>query len=155
MRNNGRIKRVLTAAFGITLGATMLTATPAAAAGQIAHRCVGEQVVRCANVEMSSPGVFNTHARVTDSSGGGDYDVQVRGIYLEILRDGEWWRVKDAYPAEAWEPVQDVHRTASWSCGSSPQLRMRANVTVEWQDENYAIGRDTLTSGSVTVCPRT
>jgi hypothetical protein len=32
---------------------------------------------------------------------------------------------------------------------------MRAIVTVEWQDENYVIGRDTLTSGNVTVCPRT
>jgi hypothetical protein len=155
MRKNRQIKRTLTAAFGVALGASMLTAPPAAAAQQIAHNCVGEQVVRCANVEMSSPGVFNAHARVTDSAGGGDYSVQVRGMNLEILRDGVWWKVKDTYPVEAWEPVQDVHRTASWSCGSSPQRRMRAIVTVEWQDENYVIGRDTLTSGNVTVCPRT
>jgi hypothetical protein len=155
MRKNGQIKRTLTAAFGVALGATMLTASPAAAAEQIAHNCVGEQVVRCANVEMSSPGVFNAHARVTDSAGGGDYSVRVREVYLEILRDGVWWRVKDAYPAETWQPVQAVQRTASWSCGSSPQRRMRAVVTVEWQDQNYVTGRQTLTSGNVTVCPRT
>ncbi|MFC4627660.1 hypothetical protein ACFO6V_05390 [Promicromonospora alba] len=154
MRKNRQIKRILTAASAVALGATMLTASPAAAA-QIAHNCVGEQVVRCANVEMSSPGVFNAHARVTDSSGGGDYRVRVREVYLEVLRDGVWWTVKDAYPGDAWEPVQAVHRTASWSCGSSPQVSMRAKVTMEWEDQNYVIGRGTLTSGSVKVCPRT
>jgi hypothetical protein len=155
MRKNGQIKRILTAAFGVALGATMLAASPAAAAEQIAHNCIGEQVVRCANVEMSSAGVFNAHARVADSSGGDDYKVQVREVRLEYLRDGIWWTVKEAYPAEAWEPVQDVHRTASWSCGSSSQRRMRAIVTVEWQDQKGVVGRGTLTSGNVTVCPRT
>ncbi|MFI6426994.1 hypothetical protein [Promicromonospora sp. NPDC050880] len=155
MRKNGQIKRALTAVFGVALGATMLTAPPAAAAEQIAHTCVGEQVIRCANVEMSSPGVFNAHARVTDTAGGGDYEVRVREMYLQILRDGIWWTVSEAYPAETWEPVQDVHRTPSWSCGSSPQRRMRAVVTMEWQDQDYVIGRGTISSGSVTVCPRT
>lgn len=154
MRKNGQIKRALTAAFGVALGATMLTASPAAAAQQIAHNCVGEEVVRCANVEMSSPGVFNAHARVTDSAGGGDYSVMVHQLRLQILRDGIWWNVKEVNTDDAWEPTQDVHRTASWSCGSSPQVRMRAITTLQWQSAT-SVKHEEITSGSVTVCPRT
>ncbi|WP_423464110.1 hypothetical protein ACO229_05900 [Promicromonospora sp. MS192] len=154
MRKNGQIKRILATAFGISLGATALVASPAAAATQIAHNCVGEQVIRCANVEMSSPGVFNAHARVTDSAGGGNYDVMVHELRLEILRDGIWWTVKEATTDDGWEPTQDVHRTLSWSCGSSPQVRMRAITTMQWADAN-GVSHGEITSGSVTVCPRT
>ncbi|GGM44215.1 hypothetical protein ACFQBY_00905 [Promicromonospora citrea] len=155
MRKNGQTKRVLTAAFGIALGASMLTASPAAAAQQIAHTCVGEEVIRCANVEMTKPGVFNAHARVTDSEGGGDYEVRVRAVYLETLRDGIWWTVAESYPEhDPWEPVQDVERTASWACKSSEQVRIRAKVSLEWQDENYVGNAGILYSNNVKVCPR-
>ena len=153
MRKNRQIKRVLTAASAVALGATMLTSSPAAAATQIAHSCVGEQVIRCANVEMSSPGVFNAHARVTDSAGGGDYSVMVHQLRLEVLRDGIWWTVKEEHTDDAWAPTQDVHRTESWSCGSSAQVRMRAITTLQWQSET-GVKHEEMTSGSVTVCPR-
>jgi len=157
MRNNRKIKRMLTAVLGVALGMTMLVASPAVAAEQIANNCdgdqPGDQILRCANVEMSSAGVFNAHARVADRADGNNYSVQVVEVRLQYLYNGTWLNLRDTFPADSWEPEQDVERTTSWSCGSSARKLVRAQAYVQWV-RSGSVGGDWVTTGSVYVCPR-
>lgn len=142
----------LTAVVGTALGMTMLTATPASSAEQIAHQCEGTEVVRCANVEMPSTGVFNAHGRVTDTAGGTDYDVQVTEVRLEYYVNGSWSLLKQDVPGDYWEYDQDVERTTTYSCGSSARKLVRAKVHVQWLSST--ISDDWVTTPSTYICPR-
>lgn len=149
--------RILTAALGVALGTTMLIASPAVAAEQIARNCdgdqTGDQILRCANVEMSSPGVFNAHARVADRAGGNSYSVQVVEVRLQYNYNGTWLNLRDTFPADSWDAEQDVARTTSWSCGSSARKLVRAQAYVQWL-RSGSVGGDWVTTPSVYICPR-
>jgi hypothetical protein len=157
MRKNRQIKRVLTAVLGVALGTSMLVASPAVAAEQIAHNCdgdqPGDQILRCANVEMSSAGVFNAHARVADRADGNNYSVQVVEVRLQYRYNGTWLNLRDEFPADSWDPDQDVERTNSWSCGSSARKLVRAQAYVQWL-RSGSVGADWVTTNSVYICPR-
>lgn len=157
MRKNRQIKRMFTAVLGVALGMTMLVASPAVAAEQIAHNCdgdqAGDQILRCANVEMSSAGVFNAHARVADRTGGNNYSVQVVEVRLQYNSNGTWLNLRDEFPADSWASEEDVERTTSWSCGSSARKLVRAQAYVQWL-RSGSVGGDWVTTGSVYVCPR-
>ncbi|MFC7219299.1 hypothetical protein ACFQLX_14135 [Streptomyces polyrhachis] len=151
MRNHGKFMSGLTAVVGTALGMTLLTATPASAT-QIANNCEGAEVVRCANVEMSSTGVFNAHGRVTDTAGGTNYDVQVADVRLEYNVDGVWKLLRWEVPGDFWEYDQDVERTTSYSCGSSARKLVRAKVYVQWLSST--VTGDWVTTPSTYICPR-
>lgn len=157
MRNNRQIKRMLTAVLGVAMGMSVLVASPAVAAEQIAHNCdgdePGDQILRCANVEMSSAGVFNAHARVADRAGGNHYSVQVVEVRLQYLYNGTWLNLRDKFPADDWDADQDVERTTSWSCGSSARKLVRAQAYVQWL-RSGSVGADWVTTGRVYICPR-
>jgi hypothetical protein len=157
MRIDRQIKRMLTAVLGVALGATMLVASPAAAATQIAHNCdgnqPGDQILRCANVEMPSPGVFRAHARVADRAGGNHYSVQVIEVRLQYNYGGTWMNLRDEFPADDWDPDEDIARTTSWSCGSSARKLVRAQAYVQWL-RNGSVGGAWVTTNSVYICPR-
>ncbi|WP_419706674.1 hypothetical protein [Promicromonospora sp. NFX87] len=157
MRTNRQIKRMLTAILGVALGATMLVASPAVAAEQIAHNCDGDQpgdrILRCANVEMSSAGVFNAHARVADRDDAYNYSVQVVEVRLQYNYNGTWLDLRDEFPADSWASEQDVERTNSWSCGSSARKLVRAQAYVQWL-RSGSVGGDWVTTNSVYICPR-
>ncbi|WP_275001194.1 hypothetical protein [Promicromonospora iranensis] len=144
--------RILTAALGAALGTAILVAPPASAE-QVKNNCEGTEVVRCANVEMSSPGVFNAHARVTDAANGNDYSVQVIEVRLQYNYNGSWLNLRDEFPADSWAAVQDVERTTSWSCGSSARKLVRAQTYVQWRRSGTVTG-DWVTTPSVYICPR-
>jgi hypothetical protein len=152
MRKNGQVMRILTAALGAALGTAILVAPPASAE-QVKNNCEGTEVVRCANVEMSSPGVFNAHARVTDAANGNDYSVQVIEVRLQYNYNGSWLNLRDEFPADSWAAVQDVERTTSWSCGSSARKLVRAQTYVQWRRSGTVTG-DWVTTPSVYICPR-
>jgi hypothetical protein len=116
-------------------------------------RDVGDQILRCANVEMSSPGVFNAHTRVADKANGNNYSVQVIEVRLQYNYGGTWMNLRDKFPADNWEPVQDVARTTSWSCGSSARKLVRAQAYVQWL-RNGSVGGGWVTTNSVYICPR-
>jgi hypothetical protein len=157
MRNNRQIKRMLTAVLGVALGMAMLVASPAAAAEQIAHNCdgdrPGDRILRCANVEMSSAGVFNAHARVADRADDYNYSVQVVEVRLQYLYNDTWLNLRDEFPADRWEPEQDVERTTSWSCGSSARKLVRAQAYVQWL-RSGSVGGAWVTTRPVGICPR-
>ncbi|SDJ58743.1 hypothetical protein [Streptomyces indicus] len=143
----------LTAVVSTALGMTVLTAAPASAA-QIRHKCEGSAVIRCANVEMPSPGVFNAHGRVTDNGTG--YDVQVIEVRLEYNLNGVWTLLRTEFPADRWEPVQDTARTETYSCGSSARKSVRAKVYVQWRSGGNVSGDwvTTPTEPPTYICPR-
>lgn len=149
MRRNGKFMSGLTAAVGAALGMTMLSATPASAT-QIAHACEGDVIVRCANVEMSSTGVFNAHGRVTTNST--TYDVQVSEVRLEYYVSGSWHLLKQDFPGDYWEYPQDVERTDSYACGSSARKLVRAKIEARWVSST--ISEDWVTTPSTYICPR-
>ncbi|MGD6741548.1 hypothetical protein ACOKM3_06830 [Streptomyces sp. BH106] len=151
MRNHRKFMSALMAVVGTALGTTMLTAAPASAT-QIAHYCEGDAVVRCANIEMPSTGVFNAHGRVTDTANGTDYDVQVTEVRLEYYVDGGWHLLKQEVPGNYWEYDQDVARTTTYSCGSSARKLIRAKVYVRWLSST--ITGDWVTTPSTYICPR-
>ncbi|MET8471744.1 hypothetical protein ABZY90_24640 [Streptomyces sp. NPDC006422] len=155
MRIHGKFMSGLAAAIGTAFGMTLLTAAPASAT-QIAHNCEGSGVVRCANIEMPSTGVFNAHARVTDTSGGTNYDVQVIEVRLEYNLNGNWTLLRDEFPANAWEPDQDVARTTTYSCGSSARKIVRAKAYVQWRSGGTVTGDwvATPTEPPTYICPR-
>jgi hypothetical protein len=157
MRNNRQIKRMLTAVLGVALGMTMFVASPAMAAERVAHNCdgdqPGDQILRCANVEMSSPGVFNAHVRVADKADGNNYSVQVVEVRLQYNYNGTWLNLRDEFPADRWDPDQDIARTTSWSCGSSARKLVRAQAYVQWL-RSGSVGGDWVTTNSVYICPR-
>ncbi|MGW2343366.1 hypothetical protein [Streptomyces sp. NPDC001661] len=145
----------LTAVVGTAFGTTLLTAAPASAA-QIRNNCEGAAVVRCANVEMPSTGVFNAHGRVTDTTGGTNYDVQVVDVRLEYNLNGNWTLLRDEMPADSWSAEQDVARTATYSCGSSARKSVRAKVYVQWRSGGTVTGDwvTTPTDPPTYICPR-
>jgi hypothetical protein len=130
----------------------MLVASPASA-DQVENYCTGNEVVRCANVEMSSAGISNAHARVTDTVGGNDYSVQVIEVRLQYQYNGDWINLRDEFPADSWAPEQDVERTTSWSCGSSARKLVRAEAYVQWRRSGSVTG-DWVTTPSAYICPR-
>ncbi|MER7175711.1 hypothetical protein [Streptomyces mesophilus] len=152
MRNHGKFMSGLTAVVGTALGMTMLTAAPASAA-QIANKCEGEAVVRCANVEMPSTGVFNAHGRVTDTTGGTVYKVMVAGVRLEYYANGAWHILRQEAPYPVYDYGQDVARTDTYSCGSSARKIVRARVLVSWESGGNSTD-DWVTSPSTYICPR-
>lgn len=152
MRKYGKFMSGLTAVVGTALGMTMLAATPASAT-QISHHCEGAGVVRCANVEMPSIGVFNAHGRVSDTAGGTNYDVQVVEVRLEYNLNGNWSLLRDEFPAHYWSPDKDVERTSTYSCGSSARKSVRAKVYVQWRSGGTVTG-DWVTTPSTYICPR-
>lgn len=144
--------RILTATLGVALGTSVLLAAPASA-DQVKHNCVGNEVVRCANVEMSSAGVFNAHARVTDAAGGSGYSVQVVEVRLQYRYNGVWTNLRDTFPADTWAATQDVARTTSWSCGSSARKLVRAQAYTQWRRGGTVSG-GWVTTPSAYICPR-
>ncbi|MFI6874942.1 hypothetical protein ACIBL6_16050 [Streptomyces sp. NPDC050400] len=152
MRMYGKFMSGLTAVVGTALGTTMLTAAPASAT-QIAHSCVGEAVVRCANVEMPSTGVFNAHGRVTDTAGGTVYKVMVAGVRLEYYVNGAWEILRQETPYPVYESGQDVARTDTYACGSSARKLVRAKVLVSWENGGSETN-DWVTTPSTYICPR-
>ncbi|MFI6939468.1 hypothetical protein ACIBI4_09365 [Streptomyces sp. NPDC050418] len=153
MRKNGKFMSGLTAVVGSALGVTMLSAAPASAT-QIEHECVGSEVVRCANLEMGSTGVFNAHARVTDTANGGSYQVRVLDVLLEQNWGAGWETLRSAPTDSSWEPYQDVDRSDTFSCGSSPRRTVRATVRVQWMNTNGVISSDWISTPSAYICPR-
>ncbi|MBC9717588.1 hypothetical protein H9Y04_34160 [Streptomyces sp. TRM66268-LWL] len=141
----------LTAAVSTALGMTMLTATPASSVTQIAHKCEGSTIVRCANVEMPSTGVFNAHARVSSSSVA--YKVMVTYVELQYYSSGSWRTLREEFPYPVYEIGQDVARTDTYACGSSARKLVRARVKVAW-DNGSTVTRDELVTESAYICPR-
>ncbi|MHC5264135.1 hypothetical protein ACYSUO_40200 [Streptomyces sp. UC4497] len=152
MRTYGKFMSGLTAVVGTALGMTMLTAAPASAT-QIAHNCNGEAVVRCANIEMPSTGVFNAHGRVTDTTGGTVYKVMVAGVRLEYYTNGAWEILRQEVPYPVYEYGQDVARTDTYSCGSSARKLVRAKVKVAWESSSN-LDDEWVTTPSTYICPR-
>ncbi|MFD7293119.1 hypothetical protein ACFV9W_07490 [Streptomyces sp. NPDC059897] len=152
MRINRKFMSGLTAVVGTAFGMSMLAATPASAT-QIAHYCKGDAVVRCANVEMPSTGVFNAHGRVTDTAGGTVYKVMVAGVRLEYYVNGAWEILRQEVPYPVYEPGQDVARTDTYSCGSSARKLVRAKVKVAWESGSSQTD-EWVTSPSTYICPR-
>lgn len=112
-----RIGRVL---LTICLGIVFTVGTVAPASAEVVtirETCVGAQVIRCAWLNFDTVNQrVRGHVRITDTAGGGNYDVDVNEIRMQRQSGSAWETLSPVVPHYGFKDTTDTGATALYRC---------------------------------------
>lgn len=137
-----RLKRV--GRFGTTgalvaavLGASIVF-TPSSASAASEWECYGTQVKRCATVWWDSTAdTYRARAKITDVAGGGDYQVKVTDVKLQVFSNTAggwaWVTVRSTKDDDGWHDTEDLAATVTVNPCDWPNPNFRVVATFSWK----------------------
>lgn len=123
------ITRTIAGAAAAVLGATLLSAAPASAAG---GRCDGQQVKTCVSIGLDGAD-FRARASVRDMPGSGDFSVRVTNIQLQQKVGGRWVTELRNKDHDGWHATKDTGRTRFAYCPGTGEVTVRARAHFSWK----------------------